>query len=309
MFSDPEKKQIGDLVGAGIYIRTAIRAMESAIAVSSTPETRPVLVSMIHPLLEADEGAAACLGLLAGAIVARGEAEKVSLRLQPRDVFLGKAMAGLDRAISEASEARDLFQGLLTGAMPGDANVALSLFNIKRALVRLTGFNKSLAYADPTGWPGVDPIQQRDAQTHLWRSGGQYLYDSLSGILDGYAADTLLPAQLLLALKDILGFGWLIEDDLQKCAARFMGIQWIPGEEPLHAAHLLLLNDTSPRFQFGLTYLVQLLSFDAVLGRPEMQKLFIVAGAKWADAWKRADYAASLCPVLGDWVNMRNLEF
>lgn len=309
MLSDPEKAAVRQLVEGGVYLRTAIRAIESAIAVSSTPETRPVLVSMIHPLLEADEAAAACLGLIAGAIVARGEAEKVSLRLQPRDVFLGKAMAALDTAIGEATEARDLFQGLLIGSMPGDANVALSLFNTKRALVRLTGFNKSLPYADPTGWPGVDPIQQRDAQTNLWRSGGQYLYDALSGILDGYAADTLLPAPLLLALKDILGFGWLIEDDLQKCAARFMGIEWIPGEEPLHAAHKLLLNDTSPRFQFGLTYLIQLLGFDAVLGRPQMQKLFIVAGAKWADAWKRADYAAELCVVLGDWVNMRNLDF
>ncbi len=303
MLTDPEKLEVRHLVEAGVYLRTAIRAMEGAISLNTTELTRPVLSSLIHSLLEADEAAAAALGLVGGAIVARGEAEKIALRLQPREVFVAKAMAAVTLAVGESVEASGALAALLETTMPADANIALALFNTKRALVRLRGFDVRLPYQDPTAWPGVDPVFQRDAQTHLWRSGGQYLYDCLAGILEGYAADpAILPVRLLVAMKDVLGFGWLIEDDLQKCAARYMAIPWVVGEDPLEAAQLVLLNDTSPRFQFMLTYLAQLLSFEAVLGRPKMQGLFITAIAKGLDAWKRMDYAASLAPGLGRWL-------
>jgi hypothetical protein len=303
LFTDPEKTEIRQLVEAGTYGRTAIRAVESAMAVSTTEATRPVLLAVVHPILEADERAAAALGLLAGAIVARDDRAKIALRLQPRQFFRDTAMFKVAEAIAEATEAEQALTLLSTGLLPGDANIALALFNVRRMLVRLRGFDQGLPYLDPTAWTGIDPVLQRDGMTNLWRSGGQYLYDALAAILDAYGADPLaLPAPLLVALKEILAYGWLIEDDLQHATARFLAIPWVSGESPLVAAQVNLLTVTSPRFQFMLTMVGQLLSPEAVLGRPLLQKKLIFAVAKGTDAWKRLDYAALSAGVLGGWV-------
>jgi hypothetical protein len=309
LFTDPEKAEARQLIEAGTYARTAIRAVESAMAVSTTETTRPVLSAVIHPILEADEGAAAALGLLAGAIVARDDRAKIALRLQPRQFFRDTAMFEVAGAIAEAVEAEQALGLLLTGPMPADPNVTLALFNVRRCLVRLRGFDQSLPYLDPLAWPGVDPILQRDAMTHLWRSGGQYLYDALSAVLDAYVADPPpLPGPLLVALKEILAYGWLIEDDLQHACARYLGIEWVAGENPLLAAQTNLLTVASPRFQFMLTMVAQLLSSEAVAGRPLLQKKLIFAVAKGTDAWKRLDYAALSASVLAGWATGTVIE-
>ena len=87
-------------------------------------------------------------------------------------------------------------------------------------------------------------------------------------------------------------------NDLQKCSARYLGIPWVAGENPLHAAQTILLTETSVKFQFMLTYIGGLLSLEAVTGRPLLQKKLVFATAKGADGWKRSDYAAHLAPIL-----------
>ena len=305
MFTPAEQVEVRRLVEAGVSLRTAIRYVEAAMTAAAPPASRTALAALLHPLLEADEGAAACLFLLAGGIVARGEDEKVALRLEPRAEFIARGLRGLDAAIVEATEALDGLRALLAVETPPDANLTLALVHTSRALARLRAFNRALAYADPLAWPGVDTVIQRDSMTHLWRFSGQYLYDGLSGVLDAYVADPtgFSPAQLAV-MKDALGYGWLCEDDAQKTCARFLGLAWVAGETPLVAAYSSLLNVTSPRFQFCVTYVAQLLGASAVLNRPESQRLLIVAVAKLVDAWKRLDYAASLVPTLAGWATL-----
>jgi hypothetical protein len=305
VFTKPEQDQARILAEAGISARYALRMIEGVLPTATNEVTRPDLAATLHPLLEVVEGASNALSFLSGAIAVRGEAEKPAAREWDRAKFMERCFLELDAALHEAAEA---FERLaeLDLMLPGQDNVALARIHLTRANARLLKFNRKLAYADPNAFPGVDELLQRDVMTNLYRSSGQYLYDGLEAVLAAYSSDPpILEAPFLVLLKDALWMGWLIQDDLAKQTARCLGIEWVVGEHPVETAFWETIATTSPRFQFCLTYIAYMLAAGPVLKRPELQKNFILASRKIADAWKRMDYFVGLLPVMAGWMAPR----
>jgi hypothetical protein len=308
MFTADEQEQIRGLVNAGISARTAIRAIEAIFPTATTEITRPAIANAMHPLVEVSEGASNALSFIAGAIAVRNDREKPAARLWPRRTFIERAFAELDDAITETRSAAEelvALAGVLAGA--GDAAslpaVTLATTHLSRATTRLNRFDRYLAYADPLAWK-ADPLLQRDVQTNLYRASGQYLYDSLEGLVAAYSADpAVLTAPQLEIMRDALAWGWLIQDDMAKHVARLLGIPWVPGEAIIPIAFWDSIARTSPRFQFYLTYAGYLLQNEAAGARPKLQNFIAtLVLPKGEDAWKRFDYFVGLLPTMAGWM-------
>jgi hypothetical protein len=311
MFSAAEKLEARRLVEAGISARKSLRAIEALLPMCTTDVMRAPLVSTFHPILEVVEGVSNALSFLTGAIAVRGDQEKPAARLWPRQTFLDRAYKSLGEAIQEGAEATDALNMIelrLTDNQTAMTGLAVARNHLQRALGRILAFNQNHTYLDPNAW-NADPLLQRDVMTNLYRSSNQYLYDSLEALLDAYSADPpIMSESAMTLLRDSLAWGWLIQDDLAVQTARMLDIAWVPGENPIETAFWTSIAETSPRFQFYMTYASYLLKEDSVAQRPKLQGL--IAGLvlpKGLDSWKRFDYYLGLLPVMAGWMKPRQL--
>lgn len=302
MLTPAEKTEFKRLVDAGISLRTALRAIEGMLPSRTTAEARPLLADTLDALLEATEAATNAVYWVSGAIVARGDAEKIDVRTRPRVYFVESAFKEVSEAIERSELALVLLQRLSL-AHPDDSGIATAKANTTRGAARLRTFDRALEYADPLAWPGVDPILERDCKTDLFRASSQYLYDALAGVLEAYSADAeCLSSESLELMVGSLKYGWLVQDDFAQACARVCGVPLVAGEKPLDVAFWSLIGTTSPRLQFCLYNMSQMLTAPVVLARPELQTLLIEAVKDGVDCWKRFDYALGLIAVLGGWL-------
>jgi hypothetical protein len=297
-FTSPENAQIARLAEATISARASARLVESTLAGHLTAENRPLYYAVEHTLGEVNEESSIALHLMFGAIAERGAAAKKALEKAPRSTFLAKAYAALDEALEEAEEAYEALEALYA-LFPQDyayrEAIATAQFHLRSARAKIAGFNRNLAYADPTP-AGQDAMAFRDLQTAIYRMVTQYGYDSGEDLFEGAlnTSEPVLSSSEAGFLASALSITWIIADDGVKAALRAGGIQIVAGEDPRLAALDQLLGagtgGTTTRFQFALTNMSWLIP--PACGRPVLMNGVIKAIENNVDSWKRMDNVA-----------------